>query len=162
MKYFKKICVHDKANVALNVEKEKFKTSILRSNRDLIGSVCVHCHDNEALNSFGILKKFHYRWWWICKNEISRDDETQENANIRVLVDDEDQFLDSARGNTLPVGRFYSHLSGISIQKKIRRRQACYCINVKKYIMKKEIINATAKTHYKKRQKEKRKTVFLH
>ena len=46
------------------------------------------------------------------------------NVNIDLLVDDDDRFLDTAGGNTLPIDSSYHHASGISIQKKTRGRQA--------------------------------------
>jgi len=56
-------------------------------------------------------------------------------ARIKVIVDKEDQLLAHSTGNTLPADKSYSHLSGISIQQKVKRRHAYCCTNVIKYIL---------------------------
>ena len=59
MKSFKKVCVHDKVIVALNTDKENYLNYDTSINGDLIGNVCVCCHDSKELNSFGVNKNFH-------------------------------------------------------------------------------------------------------
>jgi cytochrome c553 len=51
MKYSKKVIV------ALNADKEKYLNNVKSTNRDLFINVCVRCHDNKVLSSFGIPKK---------------------------------------------------------------------------------------------------------
>jgi len=51
-------------------------------------------------------------------------------VNLKLLVDDEGQLLATAASIVLPVDSSYHHLCGMSIQKKIRTRQAYYSVNV--------------------------------
>ena len=51
MKYFKKACVHDKFIVALNALKDKYLNYETSTNGDLIGKVCLRCHDSKTFNS---------------------------------------------------------------------------------------------------------------
>ena len=60
MNYSKKVCAHDKVIVALNADKEIYLNYGTSSSGDLIGNVCLRCHDSEELNSFGVVKNFHH------------------------------------------------------------------------------------------------------
>ena len=47
-----KACPHNKVIVALNTSREKYLNYETSFNDDLIGNVCVRCHDTKELNSF--------------------------------------------------------------------------------------------------------------
>jgi hypothetical protein len=50
----------------------------------------------------------------------------KDNASLKLIVADESQLLASASGNTLPVDKSYQHLSGITIQPKVKGRRKAY------------------------------------
>ena len=110
--------VQDKSIVALNTDKDKYLNYETSNNGDLIGSVHVHCHKSEELNSFGVPRKFiHHSDGYTRVKFPKRMIGLKENAIIRLLVDDEGQLLAYGAGNKLPNYKSYRHLSGISIQK---------------------------------------------
>ena len=53
-KHSKKPCTDHNVIVTLNADNEKYFNSETRFNGNLIGNVCVRCHNSEVLNFFGI------------------------------------------------------------------------------------------------------------
>ena len=106
MKYFRKARAHEKFSVALNADKEKYLNYETSINGDLTGKVCVRCHDSDVLNSFGITKVFNIsgsdgKGRVTFPEIITRKD----NANLRLLVDDEGQRLAITAGSISSVDR---------------------------------------------------------
>ena len=120
MNYPRKVCMHDKVIVALNADKEIYLNYEKSSSGDLIGNVCLHCHENEELNSFGVLKNFHPANGGYKKVSFPEKLVLKENANIKIIVDEEGQLLANGSGNMLAVDRSYRHLSGVSIRMKAK------------------------------------------
>ena len=48
MKYFKKVCAHDKVIIELSTDKEKYLNHETSTSCNTIGNVCVHCQDSEG------------------------------------------------------------------------------------------------------------------
>jgi len=91
MKYSNKTRIHDKVVVAMNANKEKYLSYKSSTNGDLIGMYAC----------FGVPRKFKY-----CRGGFARVTSPEklvlkENANIKLIVDNEGQLL--ARGKTLSV-----------------------------------------------------------
>ena len=61
MKYFNKVCVHDKVKLPYYAENGKYLNYETSVTRDLIGNVCLRFDDSEVLSSFGMSKNFHYQ-----------------------------------------------------------------------------------------------------
>jgi hypothetical protein len=59
----------------------------------------------------------------------------KENANIKITVDDRGQLLATVAGNTLPTDTSYRQLSGISIQRKVKRRKTYSSTNIINHIL---------------------------
>ena len=135
MNYSTKVCTHEKIIVVLNADKEKYLNYETSASGDLIGNVCIRCHNSEELNSFGVPKNFHHARGGYARVTLPEKLVLKENANLKIIVDDRGQLLATASGNTLPVDKSYHHLSGISILKRTRRRQAYSCTNVINHIL---------------------------
>ena len=58
----------------------------------------------------------------------------KDNVNVEIIVDD-GKFLASACGNTLHGDKPYRQLSGISIRRKIKRRQAYSSPNIINHVL---------------------------
>ena len=56
---------------------------------DLIGNVCVRCHDTKELNSFGSPKKFIITDGGYARVTFPEMIVLKENASLKILVDDE-------------------------------------------------------------------------
>ena len=127
MNYSTKVCAHDKIIVALNADKDrylKYETSI---NGDLIGNVCQRCHDSEKLNFFGLSKLFNIAQGGCARVRAPGMIVLKENANLKIIVDEEGHLLANGSGNTIPIDRSYSHRSGINIEMKAKRKRKAYC-----------------------------------
>ena len=61
----------------------------------------------------------------------------KENANIKIIVDEEGHLLTSAFGNTLPSDKPSRKLSDVSFQQKVKRRQAYSSTNIIHHILSK-------------------------
>jgi len=53
MKFFKKLCIHNRVIVAFDAHKDEYLNYETCSIGDLMGNVCVRSHDSERLNFFG-------------------------------------------------------------------------------------------------------------
>ena len=136
MNYSKKVCAHDKVIVALNADKEIYLNYGTSSSGDLIGNVCLRCHDSEELNSFGVVKNFHHSKGGYVKVSFPEKLVLKENANLKIIVDEDGQLLANGSGNMLAVDRSYCHLSGVSIRmKSVRKRRAYCCTNIINHIL---------------------------
>jgi len=93
----------------------------------------VHFHDGERLNFFGVKKKFSSYDGGYARVRSLEMISTKENANIKIIVDEEGNLLASVCGYTLPSDK---PCLGTSIQRKVKRRQAYSSTNiVKPYLL---------------------------
>ena len=136
MNYSKKVCTHDKIIVALNADKDRYLNQERNINGDFIGNVCVRCHDSEKLNFFGLSKPSNITHGGYARMRYTENLVLKENANIKIIVDEDGHLLATGSGNTLPVDRSYCHRSGINIQMKLKRkRKVNCCTNIINHIL---------------------------
>jgi len=137
MNYSTKVCAHEKIIVVLNADKEKYLNYETSASGDLIGNVCIRCHDSEELNSFGVPKNFHHASGGYARVTLPEKLVVKENANLKIIVDEEGQLLANGSGSMLAVDRSYRNSSGVSIRMKAKgkRRHAYSCINIINHIM---------------------------
>ena len=109
-----------------------YKTS---TNGDTIRNVYEHSHDSETLNFFGLLRKFNISDDLYTRLKFPEMIVFKDNACLKVIFDNQGQLLTRSTGNTLPVDKSYRHLSGISIQRKKKTRQAYCCTNLINHIL---------------------------
>ena len=135
MEHFNKVCSHVNVIVALNADKEKYLNYETSTSGSTIGNVCMHCHDSKELNFFGVPKKFNSYDGGYARLRSPEMIALKENANIKIIVDEEGHLLASACGNMLPIVTPHRQLSGISIQRKIKRRHAYSSTNIINHIL---------------------------
>ena len=127
MNYSAKVCTHDKIIVVLNADIDRYLNYETSINGDLIGNVCVRCHDSEKLNFFGLSKPFNIAQGGYARVRAPEMIVLKENANLKIIVDDRGQLLAYSSGSTIPIDRSYSHRSGITIQMKAKKKRKAYC-----------------------------------
>ena len=126
MEHFNKVCSHVNVIVALNADKEKYLNYETSTSGSTIGNVCARCHDTMELNFFGVPKKFNYTNGGYARVRYPEMIALKENANIKIIVDEEGYLHASAIGNMLPIDRTFRRLLGISIQMKAKRKRKAY------------------------------------
>jgi hypothetical protein len=126
---------HDSVIVALNADKEKYLNYEISTSGSTIGNVCVHCYDSKELNFFGVPKEFKSYVGGYARLRSPEMIALKENANIKIIFDDRGQLLATVAGNTLPTDTSYRQLSGISIQRKVKRRKAYSSTNIINHIL---------------------------
>ena len=84
----------------MNAEKEKYLTYETSTNDDLIENICVSFHDSKELNFFRAARKFKCYTGQYARVTSPKRLVSKENANLRLLVDEEGQFF--ADGKALP------------------------------------------------------------
>jgi hypothetical protein len=101
------MCVHDKVVVELNAETEKYLNYETSANGIIIiiGYVGMRCHDSNEFSLFGLPRKFHCYRGEYARVVSPEKLVLKENANLKFLVDKEDQLLTD--GKTLTVDRSY-------------------------------------------------------
>jgi hypothetical protein len=114
----------------LNADKNRYLNYETNTNGDIVGNKYLHCRDRERLNFFRLPKKFIITDGEYVRVRSPEVIALKENANIKIIVDEEGHLLASACSNTLPLDKPYLQLLGISIQRNIKRRQAYSCTNV--------------------------------
>ena len=103
IKYSKKVCVHDQTTLTLNAAKDEYLNYEASKNVNLIGNLCVRCHDSERLKSFGVPKRFNSYDDGYVRVTFQEIIPLTESANIKSSVDDEGQLHAYGSGNILPV-----------------------------------------------------------
>jgi exonuclease I len=120
----------------LNTDKDRYLNYETSINGDLIGNVCVRCHDSEKLYFFGLAKPFNIAQGGYARVRAPEMIVLKENANLKITIDEDGHLLANGSGNTLPIDRSYSHRSGITIQMKAKgKRKANCCTNVINHIL---------------------------
>ena len=105
--YSEKVCVHDIVIAVLNSNKLKYLSSATSKSGDLIGDVCMLCHDSERSNCFEIPKLFNINDVGYVRASFPEMTVLKENANIKIKVDDEGQVLTHSSVNMFPFGRSF-------------------------------------------------------
>ena len=54
-----RVCIHDRAIVALNTENDKYLSYKTSTSGETTGNLCKRCQDSERLNLFGVPKRFN-------------------------------------------------------------------------------------------------------
>ena len=121
---FRKICAHGRGIIALDAYKDKYLNYKTSTSGDPMENVCVHFHDNERLNFFGISNKFNITDGGCPRVTFPEMIALKENANIKLIVGDKGKIIAFVSGNKLLVGKSNYHLSGVRVQQKVKRRQA--------------------------------------
>ena len=108
MKYSRKVCAHDKFIVVLNAGKDKYLNYETSYSWDLIKNACLHFHDSETLNFFGVLRRFKIRDRGYVRVPFPEMTVLKKNSKIKLKVNDKTQLLDYGSGNMLPVDTLLS------------------------------------------------------
>jgi len=108
MNHSKKVCAPDKVIVALNADKDKDLDYETTSSGNIIGNVCVRCHDSDIIESLGLPKQFNIYDGGYVRVTFPEMLVLKENANKKLLVDDEGRLPAAAGGNMLPEAKAIS------------------------------------------------------
>ena len=124
MKYFKKVCLYHRAVVTFNADKDKYTDWEISTNGNTIRNVCGRCNGIKRLNLFGVPTIFRCRNGGYNTVKFLDMIVLKDNASIKLIVDDESELLASASGKTLPVDKSHHHISDITIQRNVNRRNS--------------------------------------